>query len=52
MFEISQLLVIISLMLIALGGFVDMFGISLPVSKEHMWFDGIYALLLAIYLKN
>ena len=31
-----------------LGGFQDMFGITLPFSKEHGWNDGIFLILVAI----
>jgi hypothetical protein len=31
-----------------LGGFQDMFGFTLPFSKEHGWNDGIFLILVAI----
>ncbi len=31
-----------------LGGLQDMFGIHLPMSREHGWNDGLFLMLTAI----
>jgi hypothetical protein len=39
-----------ALILTAVGGFIDMTGRPLYISKEHAWSDGIFLLGLAILL--
>lgn len=39
-----------ALILTAVGGFIDMTGKPLYVSKEHAWSDGIFLIGLAILL--
>lgn len=47
---ISVFLVFISLLSTGLGGWVDMTGRPFVISREHAWNDGVYAVLVAIFL--
>lgn len=40
----------IALALTALGGWSDLLGISFVVTKQHAWNDGIFMILVAIFL--
>ena len=42
------LLVVIAFLVTGLGGFQDMLGVRLMLSKEHGWNDGIFLMLTAI----
>lgn len=44
------LLVTMSFVSTGLGGWVDMTGRPFLISREHAWNDGIYAVLVAIFL--
>ncbi len=33
-----------------LGGWADMFGMNFVVTKQHAWNDGIFMILVAIFL--
>lgn len=48
---LSSLLILISIVLMALGGWSDYTGQKLWVSRDHYWNDALYLVLLAIYLK-
>lgn len=47
---LTYALVALALILTGLGGFIDMTGTPLHVSKEHAWNDGLFLLGLAILL--
>lgn len=48
---LAMALVVMSLFSTGLGGWVDMMGgRPLSISREHAWNDGIYAVLVAIFL--
>ena len=47
---LTVLLVGFALILTAVGGYVDMTGQPLHISKEHAWSDGMFLLGLAILL--
>ncbi len=34
-----------------LGGLQDMLGVRLPMSKEHGWNDGMFLMLVAIFVQ-
>jgi len=34
-----------------LGGLQDILGVRLPMSKEHGWNDGIFLILVAIFVQ-
>lgn len=34
-----------------LGGLQDMMGVRLPMSKEHGWNDGMFLMLVAIFVQ-
>ncbi len=34
-----------------LGGLQDILGIKLPMSKEHGWNDGVFLMLVAIFVQ-
>jgi hypothetical protein len=42
------ILVVAAFVTTGLGGLQDMFGIQLPMSREHGWNDGIFLMLTAI----
>lgn len=41
---------ILSLALTALGGWADILGTPFTISKQHAWNDGIFMMLIAIFL--
>jgi hypothetical protein len=43
-------LVILAFLVTGLGGLQDILGIRLPMSKEHGWNDGIFLMLVAIFV--
>ncbi len=43
-------LVVAAFVATGLGGLQDMFGIQLPMSREHGWNDGIFLILVAIFV--
>lgn len=49
---LAFLLVIIAMLLTGFGGIVDMFNppLTIRVTKEHAWNDGIFLVLVAIFL--
>jgi hypothetical protein len=42
-------LVALSILFMSMGGFLDMLESS-KISKEHFWHDGMFLLLLAIFI--
>lgn len=48
---LANLLVFIAIVLMALGGYEDISGKKLWLSREHYWADATFLLLLALYLK-
>lgn len=40
----------VSLILTALGGWADLLGTPFTISKQHAWNDGIFMMLIAIFL--
>ena len=48
--KLSVLLLVASLVLTALGGWMDMIGVDRigPLSRRHAWTDGTYVAVLAI----
>lgn len=49
--NISCIIVVFAIILMALGGLFDIIGYNYFLSREHLWIDGIFLLLLAIFLK-
>ena len=43
-------LVVMAFLVTGLGGLQDILGIKLPMSKEHGWNDGIFLILVAIFV--
>jgi len=43
-------LVTLAFLVTGLGGLQDLLGIRLPMSKEHGWNDGIFLMLVAIFV--
>ena len=43
-------LALLSILATGLGGWIDMTRGSIVISREHAWNDGIYVVLLAIFL--
>lgn len=43
-------LVVMAFLVTGLGGLQDLFGVRLPMSKEHGWNDGIFLMLVAIFV--
>jgi hypothetical protein len=43
-------LVGLAFLVTGLGGLQDLFGIRLPMSKEHGWNDGVFLMLVAIFV--
>ena len=50
MMKVSVLLLLASLLLTGLGGWMDMMGVDRigPISRRHAWTDGTYVAILAI----
>lgn len=48
---ITLILVIISLIMMAIGGLSDLTNKKYIISKHHYWFDGIYLLILAFFVE-
>ena len=48
--KLSVLLLLASLVLTGLGGWMDMIGVDRigPISRRHVWTDGLYVAVLAI----
>jgi hypothetical protein len=46
---VLTVLVGMAFLVTGLGGLQDMFGVKLPMSKEHGWNDGIFLMLAAIF---
>ena len=48
--KLSVVLLFVSLVLTALGGWMDMVGVERvgPLSRRHAWTDGTYVAVLAI----
>ena len=47
--KLSQALLGLSLLLTAIGGFLDITGMSFyGLTRQHMWNDGLYVAVLAI----
>ena len=49
--NIYTLLIILSLVMVMMGGWSDMTGKKFIVSKKHYWNDAMYLLVLAIAIK-
>jgi hypothetical protein len=49
MVKISYVLLILSFIAIALGGLLDVTNNTFIISKEHLWADGIYLAVLAVF---
>ena len=51
-FKYWLLVVLVGMAFLAtgLGGLQDMLGIQLPMSREHGWNDGIFLILVAIFV--
>jgi hypothetical protein len=47
---LSILAFVVALALTALGGWSDMLGRPFVVSKQHAWNDGLFMILIAIFL--
>ncbi len=47
---LATVVFVFALLLTGLGGFSDMIGTNLLVSKQHAWNDGIFLILVAIFL--
>lgn len=43
-------LVVMAFLVTGLGGLQDILGIRLPMSKEHGWNDGMFLMLVAIFV--
>lgn len=43
-------LVVMAFLVTGLGGLQDILGVRLPMSKEHGWNDGIFLMLVAIFV--
>ena len=43
-------LVTLAFLVTGLGGLQDILGIKLPMSKEHGWNDGVFLMLVAIFV--
>lgn len=43
-------LVTLAFLVTGLGGLQDILGIRLPMSKEHGWNDGVFLMLVAIFV--
>ena len=56
--KLTIILIIVAIVLMTIGGIIDVMGNNFlkyknyNISKEHMWFDGIFTLLLAIIVEN
>jgi hypothetical protein len=48
-FSLAILSMILALVGTALGGYLDMFGKPVVITKQHAWNDGIFMILLAIF---
>ena len=48
--NISIILIILSVIGSALGGYIDMTGKEFPVSRDHLWRDSLWLLTLAVLL--
>lgn len=48
---ILGLLVGMAFLVTGLGGLQDILGITLPMSKEHGWNDGMFLMLVAIFVQ-
>ncbi len=46
---IALLAFFVSLSLTAVGGYADLLGRPLVISKQHAWNDGIFLMLIAIF---
>lgn len=49
--KITIIVLILSLIAVAIGGMSDWTGNRYIISKEHYWSDGLYLLVLAIFLE-
>ena len=49
--RLTLIIVILSLVMMSLGGLSDMTGQRYVLSSQHFWADGIYLLLLAILIE-
>ncbi len=49
--QLTIILVVISIIAIMMGGLSDLTGKRYLISKEHYWNDGMYLLLLAIFVE-
>lgn len=47
---VLSFLVVTAFVVTGLGGLQDLFGIRLPMSREHGWNDGIFLMLVAIFV--
>lgn len=47
---VLSFLVVTAFIVTGLGGLQDLFGIRLPMSREHGWNDGIFLMLVAIFV--
>jgi hypothetical protein len=45
---ITIVLLVLSVILMSMGGLSDLLGRSLLLSKEHYWNDGMYVVLVAL----
>ncbi len=48
--SIAISLAFVSVLATSLGGYIDMMRQPVTVTREHAWNDGIYVILLAIFL--
>lgn len=48
---LANILVLIAIIMMALGGYQDITGTKLWLSREHYWSDATFLLLLALYFK-
>jgi hypothetical protein len=48
---VLSVLVGMAFLVTGLGGLQDILGIKLPMSKEHGWNDGVFLMLVAIFVQ-